>query len=59
MSVASLQLIGQKIKNSITPEVLNTLYSSMAPRMQAMDDNNGGHTKYYEHFSIILNVFYQ
>ena len=59
MSVASRWLIAQKVSNRVTPEVLKTLYSSMAPRIQAMVNISSGPTNYKKNFKIILNVFYQ
>ena len=52
-------LISQKVSNMVIPEVLKTLYSSMAPRIQAMVDTSSGPTNYKKNFSIILDVFHQ
>ena len=55
MSVASWRLITQKVSNMVTPEVLKTLYSSIAPCIQAMVDTSNGPTNYKKNFSIILD----
>ena len=58
-NVSCRLVITQKVSNRVTPEVLKTLYSSMAPRIQAMVDTRSGPTNYIKDFSIILDIFHQ
>ena len=65
----SLRIIGKqlglhftsvgKVWKRITPSYLKALYESMPRRMQAVLDANGGHTKYWSNFAIIITIFVQ